>query len=100
MCSSDLLYYVSQSRYLGVRSRTLKHFILKSHMASNKKVLMEDCVKELAARLLSRVIKRTPVKEGTLRRGWQIDDNKNINVVKRGGEYRCSIYNSVNYALT
>lgn len=65
---------------------------------ANRDKFMEDCCKEIAARLLSRVIKRTPVKEGTLRRGWQIDDNKNINVVKRGGEYRCSIYNSVNYA--
>lgn len=61
---------------------------------------MEDCVKELAARLLSRVIKRTPVKEGALRRGWQIDSNKNINIVYRNGEYRCAIYNSVEYALT
>lgn len=59
---------------------------------------MEDCCKEIAARLLSRAIKRTPVKEGTLRRGWSIDDNKNINVVKRGGEYRCAIYNSTAYS--
>ena len=59
---------------------------------------MEDCCKEIAARLLSRVIKRTPVKEGTLRRGWSIDDNKNINVVKRGGEYRCAIFNPTEYA--
>ena len=61
---------------------------------------MEDCCKEIAARLLSRVIKRTPVKEGTLRRGWTVDDNKNINVVKRGGEYRCAIFNPTEYALT
>lgn len=65
---------------------------------ANRDKFMEDCCKEIAARLLSRVIKRTPVKEGTLRRGWSIDDNKNINVVKRGGEYRCAIYNSTAYS--
>jgi hypothetical protein len=79
---------------------------------------MEKCCKELAARLLSRVIKRTPVQEGALRRGWTggVENTsekgnvigvggKNgaasqINVVYRNGEYRCAIYNSVNYALT
>lgn len=64
----------------------------------DKQKFMEDCCKELAARLLSRVIKRTPVIEGTLRRGWQIDDNKNVNVVYRNGEYRCAIYNATEYA--
>lgn len=77
---------------------------------------MEDCCKEIAARLLSRVIKRTPVKEGALRRGWTAGQEnmsekgnvigvsgKNgaasqINVVKRDGEYRCAIYNSTAYS--
>ena len=45
----------------------------------NIDVFMESCVKELAARLLAKVIKRTPVGQypkgsgkvgGTLRRGW------------------------------
>lgn len=30
----------------------------------------ESCAKELAARLLRKVIQRTPVDKGTLRRGW------------------------------
>ena len=30
----------------------------------------ESCAKELAARLLRKAIQRTPVDEGTLRRGW------------------------------
>ena len=59
---------------------------------------MEDCCKEIAARLLSRVIKRTPTVEGTLKRGWSVDGNKNINVGKRDGEYRCAIYNPVQYS--
>ena len=59
---------------------------------------MEDCCKEIAARLLRRVIKRTPTVEGALKRGWSVDGNKNINVVKRGGEYRCAIYNPVQYS--
>lgn len=45
----------------------------------NVEVFIEECAKELAARLLAKVIKRTPVgvypkstgkKGGTLRRGW------------------------------
>lgn len=85
----------------------------------SRQKFMEDCAQELAARLLSRVIKRTPVgKEdgGTLRRGWTGGDEnmsekenvigvggKNgvaskINVVYRNGEYRCAIFNPVFYA--
>lgn len=82
----------------------------------SRKKFMEDCAKELAARLLSRVIKKTPVDEGTLRRGWTggVENTsekgntigiggKNgaaskINVVYRNGEYRCAIFNPVFYA--
>lgn len=47
---------------------------------------IDDCAKELAARLLAKVIKRTPVGEyesgsgkvgGTLRRGWTGNKNQN-----------------------
>lgn len=85
----------------------------------SRQKFMEDCAKELAARLLSRVIKKTPVgKEdgGTLRRGWTggVENTsekgntigiggKNgaasqINVVYRNGEYRCAIFNPTYYA--
>ena len=46
---------------------------------TQKNLFMEECLKELAARLLAKVIKRTPVgvypsgsgkTGGTLRRGW------------------------------
>lgn len=70
--------------------------------------------KEVAARLLAKVIKRTlpgkypkssGKKGGTLRRGWtagkKIDDFvEGIQVNKRDGIYEVVIKNSVEYALT
>lgn len=38
--------------------------------AAQKEEFLESCCKELAARLLRKVIKRTPADIGTLRRGW------------------------------
>ena len=68
--------------------------------------------KEVAARLLSKVIRRTPVGQykkgsgkvgGTLRRGWtagkkRVDFIEGIQVNKRGGIYEVVIKNSVEYA--
>lgn len=72
------------------------------------------CAKELAARLLAKVIKRTPVgqypaesgkKGGTLRRGWtggQRSSASNyansLNINKVGREYVIEIINPVEYA--
>lgn len=63
----------------------------------------EAAIKELAARLLSKVIKRTPVGVydnsgsgkvgGTLRRGWTIGE-----VVKSDGNYTIEVINPVEYA--
>lgn len=62
---------------------------------------VESCAKELAARLLARVIKRTPVGQyskesgktgGTLRRGWTIGEIK-----KNGNFYKIEIINPVEY---
>lgn len=59
--------------------------------------------KELAARLLRKVKKRTPVGNyakgsgkmgGTLRRGWTID----AEVVKKGEAYEITVFNAVEYA--
>ena len=76
----------------------------------------EDCAKELAARLLRKVIKRTPVGQypaesgktgGTLRRGWKVKNGKinvdsvrknSIKVEKQGHEYVVTIFNDVFYA--
>ena len=43
----------------------------------------EMCAKYLAARLLSRVIKATPVETGTLRRSWS-EENSNVYVEHKG----------------
>lgn len=103
----------------NVNYKEFKDFVEKVEKQlsdDSRKKFMEDCCKELAARLLSRAIKRTPVDEGTLRRGWTGSaentsakgnvigvSGKNgaaskINVVYRNGEYRCAIYNSVEYS--
>ncbi len=56
---------------------------------------MEDCIRELAGRLLAKTIARTPVLTGDLRRGWQIGQ-----VVKLpGGGVHVEITNNVEYAL-
>jgi hypothetical protein len=84
----------------------------------------EDVTKELAARLLRKVIKRTPVGEytdgkvgGTLRRGWTTDSNReaelsstfgggtgaakyanDLPITKVGNVYQIEIINPVIYA--
>lgn len=84
-------------------------------MADKEKVqqFCEACAKELAARLLRKVIKRTPVgvypeytgkTGGTLRRGWTAgSDNaqqaiNSLAVTKTGGTYNIEITNPVEYA--
>ena len=73
----------------------------------------EDCAKELAARLLSLVIPKTPVgvyddpsrKGGTLRRGWtggkKTDAEafaKSLEIEKSGKTYTIMVENNVEYA--
>lgn len=85
--------------------------------------LMEACAKELAARLLAKVIKRTPVgdypkssgkKGGTLRRGWTAQNSgkdsegsknnrakqyaESLEVKHIGNMYMIDIINPVEYA--
>jgi hypothetical protein len=75
---------------------------------------LTSCAKELAARLLAKVIKRTPVgqypaetgkKGGTLRRGWTGGSSSNatayansLTVNKVGSDYVIEIINPVEYA--
>lgn len=75
---------------------------------------LTSCAKELAARLLAKVIKRTPVGQypegsgktgGTLRRGWTADQDANakayansMTVSKVGNDYVIEIINPVEYA--
>lgn len=73
---------------------------------------LESCVKEVAARLLAKVIKRTPVGiytdgrvGGTLRRGWTGEKHQSANkyidtlkIRKSGNSYIIDIVNPVEYA--
>lgn len=72
---------------------------------SQKEEFLESCCKELAARLLAKVIKRTPSDSGTLRRGWTGGKNQNatayansLNVTKVGNKYHIDITNPIEYA--
>lgn len=75
---------------------------------------MQECAKELAARLLAKVIKRTPVGQypagsgkvgGTLRRGWTGEKSQNatayaqsLKIEHVGDVYRIEIVNPVEYS--
>lgn len=70
-----------------------------------KEEFLQACAKELAARLLAKVIKRTPSDSGMLRRGWTGGQNKNASAyanglaIKRSGDrYIIDITNPVEYA--
>ena len=84
----------------------LKEQIEKLGDPSQMDQFFESCAKELAARLLAKVIKRTPVgqypvetgkKGGTLRRGWTTG-NSDMKVTKVGTDYVIEIINPVEYA--
>ena len=62
-------------------------------MEKEKEQLMIDTIKELAARLLRKVIKRTPSDTGNLRRNWVVSD-----VRKNGSNYEIEVSNSTEYA--
>ena len=65
-----------------------------------KEQFLESCCKELAARLLRKVVKRTDGFKhptGELRRGWTTN-NKNLTVKKVGDKYHIDIINPVEYA--
>lgn len=70
-----------------------------------KEEFFEACCKELAARLLAKVIKRTPVDSGELRRGWTGGENQkateyvdSLEIKKTGEKYEINIINPVEWA--
>lgn len=103
------------SKYGDVKFDGLKQFAneIKS-LEKNKDQFIEACAKELAARLLAKVIKRTPVGQypagsgkvgGTLRRGWTGEQSQSaksyansLNVQHSGNIYKIEIINPVEYA--
>ncbi len=97
--------------------RDLENFRKKIESSLGSKQVddfIESCAKELAARLLAKVIKRTPVgqypkgsgkKGGTLRRGWTGGKSQaanayagNLKVNRFGNVYVIEIINPVEYA--
>ena len=90
---------------------------IKRLNATQKEEFLEACCKELAARLLQKVINNTASVTGTLRRGWTaatheeaaagkgkpnrnniLDWCDNVEVKKEGNTYRLNIINPVDYA--
>lgn len=63
-------------------------------MEQKYEAFLRQVTKEIAARMLSKVIRRTPVDEGTLRRGWTVE----ANVRKNGNVYEIEVFNATNYA--
>lgn len=92
---------------MSANYKQLADFAKKIEKLNNqqKEDFLEACCKELAARLLAKVIKRTPLDSGTLRRGWTGGRNQNasayvdsISVEKIGNKYHIDITNPVEYA--
>lgn len=74
---------------------------------SQIQTVIEGLAKEIASRLLSKAIKRTPVgqypkstgkKGGTLRKGWTAQNGGNLTVSRAGNVYAVEIVNPVEYA--
>ena len=70
-----------------------------------KEEFLEACCKELAARLLAKVIKRTPSDTGHLRRGWTGGKKSNatayaqsLGIKHVGNKYQIDITNPTEYA--
>ena len=92
---------------MGADFKQLTEFTKKIEQLNDqqKEEFLESCCKELAARLLAKVIKRTPSDSGTLRRGWTGGQSQNasayansLNIIKMGNKYRIDITNPIEYA--
>lgn len=90
-------------RWGKVDYRQLKK--LQERMQKLEKIELEKfceaMAKELAARLLAKTVKRTPVGQyddgrvgGTLRRGWTVGK-----ITKKGNIYEIEVFNPVEYAM-
>lgn len=92
---------------MGANYKQLTDFTKKIERLNNeqKEEFLEACCKELAARLLAKVIKRTPSDSGVLRRGWTggVKENasayaNSLDIKKVGDKYHIDIINPVEYA--
>ena len=98
----------------GEQLKKLKEQIMLFGDPTQMDQFLESCAKELAARLLRKVIKRTPVGQypagsgkvgGTLRRGWTGKQSKNaaeyansLPIRREGKDIVIEIINPVEYA--
>ena len=73
--------------------KALRNRLEKAADAAGKDAFYESAVRELAARLLTLVKKRTPVQTGTLRRGWTVGELK-----KSEGGYEIEVIDPIEYA--
>lgn len=101
-------------RFGGFEIRGLKEFQDELNKLQDPDIFVESCAKELAARLLAKVIKRTPVGQysnksgkmgGTLRRGWTGKKKtsaqnyvESLTVHHFGNTYVIEIINPIEYA--
>ena len=79
---------------MGVYGKELK--LLKKKLEKDTSAInlfMRDSAKELAARALRKVVKRTPVDTGLLQSEWSVGE-----VFREGDCYRVEIYNPMVYA--
>ena len=92
---------------MGANYKQLTEFTKKIEKLNGeqKEDFLESCCKELAARLLAKVVKRTPSDSGTLRRGWTGGKSQNasayansLNITKVGSNYKIDITNPIEYA--
>ena len=98
----------------GEALKKLKEQIMLFGDPTQMDKFLQSCAKELAARLLRKVIKRTPVGQypkgsgkvgGTLRRGWTAEKTQSatsyvdsLSITKEGNNYVIEIINPVEYA--
>ena len=79
---------------MGVDCKELK--LLKKKLekdATAVDLFMRDSARELAARALRKVVKRTPVDTGLLQSEWTVGE-----VYREGDFYKVEIYNPMEYA--
>lgn len=55
--------------------------------------IAQKCTNQLAARLIRKCVKRTPVQTGHLKGSWKANP-----AIKRGGQWRTAVFNPVKYA--
>ncbi|ASS76819.1 hypothetical protein CIG75_18980 [Tumebacillus algifaecis] len=62
-------------------------------MQQDYPAFVEECIREIALRLLAKTVARTPVDTGLLRRSWQITAVRRV-----PGGYQVDVFNPVEYA--